>query len=249
MGRRMGLGRRLPAIAGLAAILLLVVALPVRADRVSAGERAYRSGQYEEAFRIWKPLADRGDSGAQYWIGQLHYYGLGPVEQSDRAAIDWYSRAASGGSGDALYRLGDMHARGVGTPANAARAVEFWTRAAKAGHQRSMLRMADNYEKGAFLPRDERQARYWFREAALRGSLEGMIRLALNLQGTEQLPRDYTRAYMWLLVARERGSAEAARLLKSLRMKFHGDEIERAEQLAREYLRNGTLPPRLKDEI
>ncbi len=36
-----------------------------------AGKEAFKTGDYTTAYRIWKPLADRGDASAQYNLGRI----------------------------------------------------------------------------------------------------------------------------------------------------------------------------------
>lgn len=70
--------------------LLLVVAVlavtgPARADDDATAKRLYEL-QLEQA--------EKGDPQAQYYLGEMHEYGLGTPE-NDAAALDWYRRAAS----------------------------------------------------------------------------------------------------------------------------------------------------------
>ena len=75
------------------------------AQSVSAGIDAWRSGQYAEAVRIWRPLAEAGDADAQYDLGQAYRLGKGvPINLS--AAQSWLERAAQKDHIDAQSTLG-----------------------------------------------------------------------------------------------------------------------------------------------
>src|SRR5262245_29267203 len=67
---------------------------------VLAGVQAWQAGNYDEAIRQWRPLADRGDADAQYNIAQAYFLGRG-VPQNMTLAEQWYERAARQGHPDA----------------------------------------------------------------------------------------------------------------------------------------------------
>ena len=69
------------------------------------GMQAMQSGQYDQAFKYWKPLADNGHVDSQFQIAQLLEHGRGVDKDFDQA-LAWYERAAQKGQGEAQYRLG-----------------------------------------------------------------------------------------------------------------------------------------------
>jgi len=70
-----------------------------------AGIDAWQAQNYEEAVRIWRPLADRGDVDAQYNIAQAYFLGRG-LPQNMTLAEQWYARAARGGHEEAQANYG-----------------------------------------------------------------------------------------------------------------------------------------------
>jgi len=56
------------------AVLLIVTALPVSAG-FKEGVAAYERGDYQTAFREFKPLAQRGDATAQFNLGLMYSKG------------------------------------------------------------------------------------------------------------------------------------------------------------------------------
>ncbi len=58
------------------------------------GMAAAKRGDYQAAYEIWLPLAERGDIAAQANLGTLYANGLG-VEQDDVQAHMWFNLAAS----------------------------------------------------------------------------------------------------------------------------------------------------------
>lgn len=93
--------------------LLAVVLCGCGCSAVSPGNqgaRAYRAGRFEEALRLWKPLAEKSDVRAQCQLAYLYERGLG-VPQDLPQAIAWYEKAAAQQSGYAENSLGQLYAR------------------------------------------------------------------------------------------------------------------------------------------
>jgi len=72
---------------------------------VRAGVEAWQAGNYDEAIRVWRPLADRGDADAQYNVAQAYFLGRG-VPQNMNLAEQWYARAARQGHEEAEANYG-----------------------------------------------------------------------------------------------------------------------------------------------
>lgn len=73
-------------------------------------ETAYLAGDYPQALRILKPLAEQGDAEAQYILGYMYYYGQG-VESDPRVARDWINKSAVQGHDKARIALSRFDAR------------------------------------------------------------------------------------------------------------------------------------------
>ncbi len=68
------------------------------------GNYAFSVGDYEKAFKILKPLAEKGYAPAQYGVGFLYFSGFGVSEDKDEAK-KWFEKAAAQGNGHAKYFL------------------------------------------------------------------------------------------------------------------------------------------------
>jgi TPR repeat protein len=92
---------RIPArqIAAAAAILLATSALA----GVKEGVDAWQAGNFGAAVKEWRPLADQGDSDAQFNLGQAYKLGRG-VPADLRIAQSWYEKAAQQGHAPARCR-------------------------------------------------------------------------------------------------------------------------------------------------
>ncbi len=68
------------------------------------GVAAYQAGNYADAFRIWEPLAEKGNARAQFHLGALYFEGRGVVRDLNEART-WLRRAAEKGSAPARSLL------------------------------------------------------------------------------------------------------------------------------------------------
>jgi tetratricopeptide (TPR) repeat protein len=94
--------------------LLLAAHGPVSGG-INSGAAAFNQGDYDAALRVWRPLAEQGNAGAQLDLGFMYDNGYG-VPQDYREAIAWYRRAADQGNDRAQYNLGHMYDKGDGVP-------------------------------------------------------------------------------------------------------------------------------------
>lgn len=130
---------RLLAVCGVVAVLI-VAGIILRNVRLDAGTGALKSGDYAIAYQRLRPLAQLGDSNAQYLLGQMYAFGWG-VQKSDDDAIRWFRKAAmwSEGTTDptaaAEYYVGRGYAEGLGVPKDEVESSKWLRRAAAGGYQ------------------------------------------------------------------------------------------------------------------
>jgi len=82
-----------------------------------AAQDAFDERHFLKAFRLYKPLAEKGNVVAQLNLGWMYRNGRGIPEQ-DVKAFNWYRKAAERGNAKAQYALGQMYANGEGVPEN-----------------------------------------------------------------------------------------------------------------------------------
>jgi TPR repeat protein len=101
---------------GLVWLLLLVVAASAPAqspDALDLGARleaakAIQRGDYPTAFKIYLPLAEKGDLTAMFWIATMYRRGQGVQRDIDRIVF-WYTKVADGGYLGADFELAHVH--------------------------------------------------------------------------------------------------------------------------------------------
>ncbi len=105
------------ALRGVVVILALALPAHVSAADFVAGWKAYQRAYYATAWEEWRPLAERGDASAQYYLGVMHQNGEA-VPQNYALAVLRYFQAAEQGLASAQKNLGVMYARGDGVAQN-----------------------------------------------------------------------------------------------------------------------------------
>ena len=134
-------------------ILLLVVSFSLSAQMFSDpteqsktldlhAREAMQQGNYAVAFCIWQPLAQAGDSAAQFNIGWMYHNGYG-LRIDDETALYWWLQSAASGYTDAHFALGDLYANGQGVEQNGAIALGWYISAALKGHTQARETLSD----------------------------------------------------------------------------------------------------------
>ncbi len=237
-------------LGGLALAFALAGAAPARAQGgdFKAAKAAYDGKQFDDALKLLRPLADRGDRNAQFLIGEFYFFGLGRTEKNDAEALRWYRGPADSGHAEAIYRMGYLHATGQGVGQSGSQAAEWWLKAAAKNHRPSIVALGDLYYEGLFIRTDERLARQWLSRAALVGETESMFKLGLNLLRSARIPNDHRRAYAWLYIAAARGHDGAKGFLARNQKLFAPHEVKRGEAWGKEFINKNIPPPARPDE-
>ena len=166
---------------GIGLMLLAAILVGGCGDADQVAYEAYETGDYATAMREWKPLAEQGHAGAQFFLGVMYVEGQG-VPQDDAEAVKWYRLAAEQGHVAAQGALGEMYANGRGVPEDDAEAVQ-WTRlAAGQGHVAAQLSLGLRYYLGRGVPEDQVLAYHWWNLAAAQGD-EAARKFKTRVQG------------------------------------------------------------------
>lgn len=133
------------------------------------GINAYRFGDFALALREFRPLADKGNSDAQRFLGDMYSDGNG-VKQSHKEAASWYRKAALQGNAPAQYALGVMCDRGIGVKQNDKEAAAWYHKAAEAGNTEAQYSLGVMYQNGrGAVRKDIVEAHKWFSLAVSNG--------------------------------------------------------------------------------
>jgi murein DD-endopeptidase MepM/ murein hydrolase activator NlpD len=162
---------------GLLFAVLAADASSLAAAMTGDAQSAYDSGQFEEARRIWVPLAEAGDAEAQFRLGLLFDLGQG-VPKDLATAYMWYRRAAEAGLAQAQFNVAVMQDSGLVGLRNAVEAARWYRKAAAQGHHRAQYNLAQLYASGDGVLSNIAQAKAWYRVAAHGGLTAAANKLA-----------------------------------------------------------------------
>jgi uncharacterized protein len=93
-----------PRWLAVALALTALAAGPAAAGAFEDGVLAYKADDYATAARLWLPMAEAGNTGAQYNVGRLYYYGQGVVRDPVEAC-KWFLLAADRDNAEAKRAL------------------------------------------------------------------------------------------------------------------------------------------------
>jgi len=140
-------------------------------SNMSAAMQAYESGNYSKALAVFKVYAEKNDTLAQWYLGQMCFAGKG-VPQNYREAGKWYRIAAEHGDVYAQHDLATMYLNGYGVAPDYREAEKWYQRAAEQGNADAQYHLGVMYLKGKGVVKDYGEAKKWFRKAAKHGHVK-----------------------------------------------------------------------------
>jgi len=165
------------------------------------GMTAFENAEYEEALRLWLPLATEGHAMAQLQIGMLYDTGLG-VDRNLTEAVAWYRKAAEQNLPEALNALAFMYRHGNGVPRDEAEAVKWYRKAADRGVGTAQFDLGGMYYLGTAVDEDLIEAYKWLTLAALNGIdvAPNALFMCVDRMSAEEIALAQSRAEEWNLV-------------------------------------------------
>ena len=132
----------------------------------------YNNQNYNQAFNIFKKLAEQGDAAAQFNLGYMFSNGQG-VRQDYGQAVSWYRKAAEQGNANAQTNLGLMYAEGKGVRQDYAQAVAWYRKAYAQGEAKAAYNIGVRYHNGQGVRQNKSTAKEWFGNACDLGYQQG----------------------------------------------------------------------------
>ena len=114
------------------AALVVGLAMPAWGQGYEPGMDAAKRGDFAAAVKEWTPLAERGDTVAQFLMGQMYLDGTG-VPQDYVQAVTWYRQAAEQRMGAAQASLGVFYRDGRGVAQDYVQAHMWFNLAGRPG--------------------------------------------------------------------------------------------------------------------
>ena len=175
-----------------------------------------------------------GRSGLILFLVIISIVSLEGVAQKSEEAATSDRTTAEGGKVDAQYNLGRAYELGDSAQDHM-EAVQWFRMAAEQGSAEAQNNLGEMYMIGLAVAQDHMEAVQWFRMAAEQGSAAAQNNLGLAYYRGEGVAQDNVEAYAWIRIAAAQllGDAEDSR--RGLLEEMTPAQVERAEDLAREY--------------
>jgi len=141
----------------------------LQASELEDGFQAFTAGNYEQALRLWLPIAEKDNHEAQYNLGILYMKGLG-VEKNEKTAFIWYKRAAANGNTDAMYNLAMMYNQGRVIYRSPKDAFKWWKKSAELGNASAQFNLGVVYVYGRSVKQNTEEALKWWKKSARQGN-------------------------------------------------------------------------------
>jgi len=123
--------------------------------------KAYVRGNYTDALREFRHLAEQGHGKSQYYLATMYANGEG-VPQDVSEASKWYFHAAENDIPEAQHTLGIMYTYGSVVARDLSEAAAWFTRAAHTGYKPSQLKMAEILSDQSSQAYDPIRAYMWY---------------------------------------------------------------------------------------
>ena len=131
---------------------------------LASGIAAFEAKEFRRALQLLTPLAEDGDSDAQFRPAIMCQNGLGMVTNEARA-LHWMQASARQDHGLALHGLGVMYLYGECVDKDESEALKYFRRAADQGLAGSLTTLAMMYEEGMGVEKDPLRAQALYRQA------------------------------------------------------------------------------------
>jgi TPR repeat protein len=166
------------------------------------------------AMEWFSKAADRGDPGAMYGLGLIHYKGMG-VKKDEAEALRWFRKAADLELPQAMTTVGAFYEQGRQVGQDNAAALNWYNKAAERGDPTAMGRIGDFFASGTAVPQDYVKALGWYRKAATLGDVDAMSSIGQQYEKGQGTAQDADQAFNWYLQAANLGDAKAMSRLGS----------------------------------
>ena len=226
------------------------ISIPFWTDDLKKAKRAYRSGNYERALKLFRNSSDEGNIVADWYLGHMYSQGIG-VPRNDAKAYSYYTRVAEHYDPDeddpnrlkitvdAMVRLADYQRRGAvnaGIQPDPRAAAQSYLKIATAyGHPAAQYALGVMSIRGEGVKKNPGQGLKWLMAAARKRYAPAEAYLGELYWEGKIVKADRTRAVMWYILARQSARPEENPEIfdRALQLESNVGEDERIEAEAR----------------
>jgi len=206
-----------------------ILATPVGAADASTNELTLETA---------RPLAEKGDAKAQFYMGKFYTKGNG-VPKDYAKAVEYFRLSAAQGYAKAQNNLGAFYARGWGVTPDFTEAAKWFRRAAEQGDPFSQYSLGMYYALGLGVATNLTEAVKWYEKAGEQQQPDAQLALGnLYLLGDKDqgIMVDIKKARKWLEKAAAQGCASACNSLGFI-YESGGDGVDKDQKQAAKWYR------------
>jgi hypothetical protein len=130
--------------------------------------KSYNTGDFAKAMQIFRPLAEKGQTLAEYILGLMYTNAQG-VSENYSEGLKWLQKAGEQGEAKAQFAVGVAYFKGLGVQKNNAEAFKWYRRAADQGLGVAQYNLGAMYAKGEAVTQDVVTAHLLYGLAATSG--------------------------------------------------------------------------------
>ena len=144
---------------------------------------------------------------------------------------------AEQGDADAQFNLGVVYERGQGVLQDYKESVKWYRKSAEQGDYGAQYNLALMYSKGQGVIQDYKEAVKWYRKSAEQGDSSAQYNLGNMYVRGQGVIQDYVMAHMYWNIAAVSGRKDAIHNRGIVEKDMTPSQIEKAQNLAREWMR------------
>ncbi len=176
-------------------------------DALAKAQAALAREDYESVKFISQPLAESGDSEAQYLMGCLFFTAAEVAKEGSR---EWLKRAVAQNHPQACYCLAQMGGASDFGPPESESQRQLLIRSAELGYAQAQRDLGCYYSTGAGgFPVDQRLGRHWYGRAAEQAHADAQYNFGLMVLLGEGGPKDCGAGMEWIRRAATNGDDDA----------------------------------------
>ena len=171
-------------------------------SKLEKAEQLFVEYKLDEAFDIFKSLAEEGSGRAIYFLGEYYFWGYNPVSKDRTESTKW--RVAGHDAGDLLSTLNFAYTLDKNDPKRKEiyeKVFDDLLSLAKKGDIFAQYEIADMYKSGYGVEINQAESEYWLRESADKGFWETQYELGEYYRNKNE----FEQAFLWYMKAAKAG--------------------------------------------
>ncbi|MDQ9091706.1 tetratricopeptide repeat protein [Pseudoalteromonas haloplanktis] len=215
-------------------ILLMVGALSISGIAhagLEEGILAANEGQFEEALKEFRYLADKGYAPGIYELGQLYEGGFGVTRDYHKAA-ELYQQGVKKQHVDSMFALAVLYQEGKGVKLDKQMSVKLFKQAAEKNMPAAQFNLGVMYANGDGVAQDYKEAMRWYEKAAGNNYTLAQFNMALMYFEGHGVEKNIEKSYIWNTVAEYNGNLDASHSRKLDERKLMPAQITAAKEKA-----------------